>query len=82
MNLVSTFQSLILIKSMNNMGEQYRRYCYGVTEKGVREFLHTFLDNKGAEEYIEAHMKIFPGRYVEYQIGTPIELFDNIEEEI
>lgn len=60
-----------------------RIYCYGVTERGSREFLITTLAKSDAEKYIEDHAKIFPDRYVNYQIGTPIELFDNnIEKEI
>lgn len=53
---------------MNN----YREYVYGWLADGSKEFLHTFLNTKGAVDYIEKHGKIFPQRYQKYSLWRPI----------
>lgn len=49
-----------------------RIYVYGYKEpvNGYieKEFLHSFLDSKGAEGYIKKHRAIFPGRFDKYAL--------------
>lgn len=49
---------------------QSRYYGYGITEEGVKEFLHTFLNEKNVVEYLEDHRKLFGSRYKDYCYTT------------
>jgi len=43
----------------------YHYHPCGYVEK---EFLHTFLDEKGAEGYIDKHKNLFPDRFQKYAL--------------
>jgi hypothetical protein len=61
---------------MCNAKTNIRIYIQGITQDGSKEFLVTTLDRRDAEVYVKDHQKIFPGRYVEYKIGTAPEIFN------
>jgi len=46
-----------------------RVYVVGITKDNTQEFLHTFLDNKSAVNYIKTHHKTFKDRFYKYIYG-------------
>lgn len=56
-----------------------RVYVYGINKEGCAEFLHTFLDKRDAEAYIDNHKKIFGERFENYIYGTALEMFNQQE---
>jgi len=45
-----------------------RVYVYGYTKDGGKEFLHTFLDSRGAKGYAAKHRALFGDRFSSYAL--------------
>lgn len=66
------------------MGNFNQRYCvYGAARKSRllkdKDFLHSFLSEDGAKEYIKAHKNLFPWRYECYDVYVSGELRERVK---
>lgn len=66
---------------MSNFNERW--VVYGAAKKSrllaEKHFLHSFLRQDSAKDYIKAHKNLFPGRYECYDVYVGSELRERVE---